>query len=181
MLLVSGITLFILLNKKKYILYLLGAIVVFIIIISPFFYLENINLFRVNSSIARITDFGHVTQIIVDNPLLGVGFNTYHYAQLRYHLIGTYSPFPSHSASGDDTSLLFVLATTGIIGLISYCYLWWKLIKSAYDTYKQNMFALIFIASSVGLFVDALFNNSLFYAEIMLWMWVITGLMFEKK
>jgi len=181
MLVLSGITLFILLNKKKYILYLLGTIVAFIIIISPFFYLENINLFRINSSLARVNDLGHVSQIIINNLLLGVGFNSYRYAQVRYHLISSYSPFPSHSDSGDDTSLLFVFATTGIAGLIAYCNLWWEYLKKAIVHYKNNAFALIFIASFAGLFIDSVFNNSLFYAEIMLWMWIITGFMFENK
>ena len=172
---------FILIQRKKYIFYLLGVIVLFIVIISPFFYLENIDLFRVHSSLARLTDLQHVIKIILDNPVVGVGFNSYRYAQLKYHLINAYSPFPSHSASGDDTSLLFVAATTGIAGLFGYCYLWWRLLKNAFLSYKSNLFALVFIASVTGLFVDALFNNSLFYAEIMFWMWMLTGLMVERK
>jgi len=181
MLIVSGIVFFILIQKRKFILYLLGLILVFIIILSPYFYIENLNLFRMASTIARFQTTEHVLQIIQANPILGVGFDSYRYAQLKYHFISPNPQIQAHSASGDDTSLLFVLATTGIIGLVSYCYLWFRLFKDAANIYKKNTFALIFIASAAGLFINAIFNNTLFYSEIMFWMWVITGLMYKNS
>lgn len=181
MLIVTGIVFFILIQKRKYILYLLGLIVVFIIVLSPFFYIENLNLFRGASTIARFSTTEHVIQIIQENPILGVGFDSYRYAQLKYHFINPNPQIQAHSASGDDTSLLFVMATTGILGLVSYCYLWYRLFRDAANKYKKNIFALIFIASGTGLFVNALFNNTLFYSEIMFWMWVITALQYQKN
>lgn len=181
MLLASGITFFVLLGRKKFILYLISAIVLFVLIISPFFYIENLDLFRVASSLARLQDVKNVVQVIQHNPVIGVGFNSYRYAQLKYNLINPSSQFPSHSAAGDDTSLLFVFATTGIIGLIAYCYLWYRLIQYARKKIKLNPYAIVFLASAVGLFVNALFNNSLFYEEIMFWMWMITGLVYSKE
>ncbi len=181
MLIVSGVIFFVLLQRKKFILLLLGAILLFVIIISPFFYIANINLFRVTSSIARIQSAQHTLQIIQDHPFIGVGFDSYRYAQIRYHFIKQHPQFPSHSGSGDDVSLLFVLATTGGAGLLAYCYLWFKLFRYARNQMKKNVFAIIFIASASGLFIDAFFNNSLFYAEIMFWMWMITGLLFGGK
>ena len=176
-----SITFFLLKQRKKFILLLLGAIVIFIIILSPYFYIENLDLFRVNSSVSRIHGLQTAVKIIQDNPLIGVGFDAYRYAQIRYGFIKPTSPFPSHSASGVDTSLLFVTATTGVIGLIAYCYLWVTLFSNAKASLskKKNFYAPIFIASAVGLFVNALFINSLFYAEIMVWMWFVTGLMKE--
>jgi O-antigen ligase len=177
MLVVAGITFFFLLQRKKYIFYLLGAIVIFVIVISPFFYIENIDLFRLNSSLARLDDIQHALQIYKDHPLFGVGFNAFRYAQIHYHFTQVYFSVPSNAGSGVDTSLLFVLVTTGAIGLVAYCFLWFRLVKNAYIKYKKNIFALIFIASGVGIFVNAFFNNSLFYSEIMFWMWMIAGLM----
>lgn len=181
MLLGSGITFFILLNKKKFIIYLIGAIVIFIILISPYFYIENLDLLRINSSISRLQTAQHALIIIQKSPLIGVGFDSYRYAQIKFNLIRPTSQFQSHSASGDDVSLLFVFATTGIIGLIAYCYLWFRLAINAKDTLNKNNFALIFIASGIGLFIDSLFINSLFYSEIMFWMWMIVGLMQQRK
>jgi len=176
---ISGAIFFLLLQKRRFILYLIFAIVLFIIIISPFFYIENLDLFRVTSSIERLDTAQNAIKIILDHPIIGVGFDTYRYAQIHYHLIRTTSQFPANSASGEDTSLLFVFATTGILGLFAYCYLWFKLFTKAFNSFKTDKFALIFFASGVGLFIDSLFVNSLFYAEIMLWIWVITGLMLE--
>jgi len=175
MLLVSGILFFSLLRRKKFILYLIGAIIFFAILISPYFYIENINLFRVNSSVARIDDIQNGIKIIVDHPVLGVGFNAYRYAQIQYHFVSKTMSVPSHSASGVDASLIFVFATTGIIGLLAYCNLWLQLCKQAMR--KNTVFSVIFIVSLLGLFISSLFNNTLFYPEIMFWMWVITGLM----
>lgn len=183
MLLVSGVTFFLLLQKRKFILLLLGAVVIFVIVISPYFYLENINLFRVRSSIARIQTSGNALKIIQDHPLIGVGFDSYRYAQERYQFTKKQTKFPAHSASGVDTSLLFVLATTGIIGFSVYSYLWFRLCKRAQEGLKQknNIYAIIFLSSCVGLWVNALFINSLFFPAIMLWMWILLSLLEEKK
>jgi hypothetical protein len=180
MLIVSGITFFIMQRKKKYILVLLGILVIFVIVISPFFYLENVNLFRRESSIERFGSIYNALIIIRDHPILGVGFNSYRYAQIQYHFINPTHAHPSNAESGADTSLLFVFATTGIPGLISYCFLWYRLMQYAYRKYKVNQFALVFFASGIGLLVNSLFINSLFYAEIMMWIWMMAALMYKK-
>lgn len=179
MLLISGITFFVILNKKKYILYLTGVVVLFIIVISPFFYIENIDLFRLNSGLARLADMQHSVKIIADHPLLGVGFNAFRYAQIRYNFAPEVLSVPSNAASGVDTSILFVLATTGIIGLIAYGNLCVQLFKKAKSS--ANRYSLIFIVSGIGLVINSFFNNSLFYSEIMFWMWMIAGLMYAEK
>ena len=129
---------------------------------------------------ARLGTTQHAFTVIQQNPVIGVGFDSYRYAQIKYHLIKPTSQFQSHSGAGEDTSLLFVFATTGVIGLIAYCYLWFKMLTEAKNTFKHNIFSIIFISSTVGLFINSLFNNSLFYPEIMFWLWMIAGLMQEK-
>lgn len=180
MLVISGITFFVLLQKKKYILGLLGFLVTFIIVISPFFYLENINLFRHESSIERLNSAESTLVIIKGNPIIGVGFDTYRYAQIKYHFIKPTSPYPSNAESSTDASLLFVFATTGIIGLGAYGFLWYKQMQFAYKERKLNPFALIFFVSAVGILFNSLFIDSLFYEEIMLWFWMVSALMYKK-
>jgi len=174
MLIASGVTFFLFIQRKRFILYLIMIIVLFTILISPYFYIENIDLLRINSSLARLTTTQHALKIIQDHSLIGVGFDSYRYAQIQYHFINSESQFPAHSAAGVDISLLFVLATAGIIGLIAYSYLWFRLLVTAKA--RSNRFFVIFLASGIGLFINAFFINSLFYSEIMLWMWVIAGL-----
>lgn len=178
MLLVSGIIFFLMHQKRKYILFLLGAVVIFILIISPYFYIENLDLLRMRSTTARISTIQNAFTVIQYNPIIGVGFNSYHYAQVKYHLIKPTSPFPSHSAAGVDTSLLLITATTGVIGLFAYLYLLFHLFKTALK--HKNSFSIIFFVSGVGLFINAFFNNSLLYPEIMLWMWIMAGLMYSN-
>jgi O-antigen ligase len=180
MLVVSGITFFLLIQKKKYIFALLGIIIIFAIIISPYFYLENINLFRHESSVERLGSIGNALTIIRDHPFLGVGFDAYRYAQIKYHFVKPTHTFPSNAESGADTSLLFAFATTGILGLGAYCFLWYKLLGLAYKEYKVNPFALIFFVSGIGILFNSLFINSLFYTEIMMWFWMIAALMYKK-
>jgi O-antigen ligase len=179
MLVVSGAVFFILKQKKKLILYLLCIIILFVIIASPFFYIDNLNLFRVHSAVSRIGDIRNGITVFTDHPLIGVGFDTFRYAQIKYHFAVANSPYPSHNSAGTDNSFVFILATTGIFGLAVYLNLWYQLSKKAWKSKNNN--SLIFLSSTIGLFINAFFNNSLFYAEIMVWMWLITSFLFEKN
>lgn len=177
MFIVSVTVALILLNKKKLIFFLIGGVLLFLLIISPWFYLENINPFRVASSEARVETAQNALQIIGDHPLFGIGFNAYRYAQIQYGFRSAVTPFPSHADAGVDNSFLFVLATTGIFGFVAYFFLWYKLFSSRLAAARlKNIFAIVVVSSMSGLLVNALFINSLFYAPIMLWMWVVLGL-----
>ena len=179
MLLVGAIT-FLILKKQKKIA--VGFILVFFMLIVYFSNLriEGMNPLRIASSEARLESASHAITIIRNNPILGVGFNAYRYAQVRYGFIQEDSDMLSHSGAGTDNSFLFVLATTGIIGFTAYIYMWLKILSYTFKVPAQNNFqktiACVVIASTVGIFVNALFINSLFYPSIMLWMWVLIGL-----
>lgn len=169
---------FILTGKKKWMLVTFFGVVVFIITISPFFYIENINIFRTVSSNARLDSIKNALTIIKDNPIFGIGFNAYRYAQISHGFRGGRGAIISHADAGTDNSFLFVLATTGIVGLTSFLYILFKIIKRAFRlSSKQTVMPLVVISSFVGLFVDSLFVNSLFFPPIMLWMWIIAGVM----
>jgi O-antigen ligase len=182
MLIVSASVFFILIGRKKFILLLFGIIIAFTLMISSQFYIENINLFRQASSGARITNYQSAIRIINDNALIGVGFNSYRYAKKKYDIQMGWVSYPSHADAGVDNSFLFVIATTGLVGLFAYLFLWCVILKRAFLFYKtkSNTYAIIVIASAMGLFVHAMFINSLFFPAIMVWMWILVGLM-ERK
>ncbi len=163
----SSVYLFII-GRKKLILILLGSVILFALIFSSKFYVENMNLFRRSSIEARLGNYSTALKIFTDRPLLGVGFNSYRYAKEMYGIKMGWVKAPSHADAGVDNSLLFVLATTGIIGFLSYLYLWTGFIKKA---------SVLVISSIIALFVDALFINSLFFPPLMLWMWFILVLL----
>jgi len=167
MLIVSTSLLFILMNKKIWIAILLGITLLALTISSKYFSIENINLFRVVSSEARIETAKKAIEIIQKHPFFGVGFNAYKYAKLDYESRNNSSRLVSHADAGVDNSFLFVIATTGAIGFTLYLFLWFRIFKVA---------STLAIASIVGVFVDSMFINSLFYSFIMLWIWIILAL-----
>jgi len=166
MLIVSSGALFVLQKKKIWILLLLLITFVTLAISSRYFNIENINLFRVVSSQARLETAKNAVSIISENSLIGVGFNSYRYAQFR-HGFRNESNIISHADASPDNSFLFVLATTGIVGFILYLFLWFRLIKIT---------SILASASVLGVFVSSMFINSLFYPFIMLWLWIILAL-----
>lgn len=178
MLVISSMIFLLLLGFKKYIFVPVIGILLFALVVSPFFAIENLNLFRIASSTARLETMNNAITVIQDFLFFGVGFNTYRYAQERYGFISTNSLIPNHAASGVDNSLLFVWATTGIFGLGAYIYLWFRITKKAYGFIStQNKIHGVIILSSVGgLLVHSMFINSLFYAPIVIWMWLVIGL-----
>jgi O-antigen ligase len=171
----STIIYFLLINKKRLIVGTLLIIIVGILCILPFSHIENLNLLRSNSSKARLETWRNASKIFQKNIILGVGFNTYRYAQIKYNLRRDNTSIASHADAGSDNSLLFVLATTGIIGFISYGLIWGKLLENAYNNQNQ-IYSKIVLASTGGIFISSLFINSLFYPSIMLWIWIIAGL-----
>lgn len=117
--------------------------------------------------------------IIKEYPLTGVGFNAYRYAQSRYGFFSFEEPLGGHAGAGSDSSLLFVFATTGIFGLLSYLLL---LLKISWESFKNlNAWSLAMLAGLLGLLVESNFINSLFYPWILLWFWIVTGVVFARK
>lgn len=177
---VGVITYFFVKRPSKKIIY--SAVVILGIGVISYFgftkYSEGTNLLRGNSSKARIATSENALIIFQKNPVFGVGFNAYRYAQNRYHFL---SPNQSHvtvdhGAAGTDNSFLFVLATTGIIGLFAYLYLLWCIVKQQKKNLQKNMLAPVIISSVLALCIDSFFVNSLFYSFIMIWMWTVVGL-----
>lgn len=177
MLLISSIIYFVLTKKLKLIAVLIAAIILFVVLASPKFYIENLNLFRVNSSLERIGSAKIALQIIEKNPFFGIGFNAYRYAQVKYKFRPDNDVFSSHADAGTDNSLLFVAATSGVFGLITFLYFWFSILKSNLKKpgQKNFIYRACVIASIAGIFISAQFNNSLFYGPLLIWVCLIAG------
>ncbi len=129
-----------------------------------------VKLEREDTIRARIINWQQSLTIFKDHPLLGVGFNTYRYAQRNYgYLQGNWQE--SHAGGGADSSLLLVLATTGIAGFLSFSYLFWQILKNYLK--KKNVVVLV---SLTAVFIHSFFANSLFYPEITIWLMLLLGL-----
>lgn len=117
------------------------------------------NLKRQETIQARFVNWQESLAIWKKNFIIGVGFN--HYGDVRNRL-----DIYDHAKGGSDSSLLFVGATTGIIGLLFYLLLLWNIFI------KSSIFVKI---SLIGILVHSFFSNSLFYPFIMEWLWIIAG------
>jgi len=153
---------------------ILGFVIVFFIL-SPKFYVENMNLLRFASTEARLESAKSALSIWQDNPM-GVGFNTYRFARKAYEPTDWTDFGPSHAGSGVDNSFILVLVTAGFVGLGAYLYLLFRMLRLGFSNIKNNKFALVLTVSLVGLIGNSLFINSLFYSFLLFWIFVLAGL-----
>lgn len=175
MLFVGIITFFWVQGKKKLIVGFTLLFTLVIILASLLgFKSEGTNLLRTSSSFSRVDTAKNALIIFEKNPILGVGFNAYRFASEKYGF-SKVSEYADHSVSGTDNSFLFVLATTGIVGLSAYLYLWYKILFFAKSNLRKNVFFSVLLSSSVALLFGSLFVNSLFYTFLTLWMWILLG------
>lgn len=127
-----------------------------------------VNLGRTTSIEGRIGSWSESVNLISKSPIFGLGFDTLRYTgnQLPSQYFQG-NPITSHSATGVENSLLFVLTTTGIVGFFSYLYLLYMIFKLGNVLVKVSLISIL---------VHSFFNNSLFYPWVMIWLWIIIGL-----
>lgn len=77
--------------------------------------------FNIDKSAAeRFISWEKGLSIFQKNPLLGVGFNNIRNYSIKNDLLKTYSANGGNAGAGIDSSLIFVLATSGLIGFLFY-------------------------------------------------------------
>ena len=147
-----------LIYKKKF-------LPLFIFILILFFIPKNIgegtNLSRTVSGNNKLINYEESIEIFKKSPLVGIGFNNM--CNARQFFLNDKN-IDSHSCNGSDSSILFLLATTGIIGFILFINFIFKI---------SNNYLLV--SSFLAVFTHSLFANSLFYPHIMFWMFALLG------
>jgi O-antigen ligase len=174
--LLAGIVVYLfLIKKKKFIFLILLSVILLILVLPKTFETEGTNFLRATSSDARISTAKEALTVIQTNPVYGVGFNAYRFAEQKLGLINGPDWQTTHGGAGTDNSFLFVLATTGIVGLIAFLHLLYKIFFLGRLNVGKNKFALVLIPSLAGLIIGSLFINSLFYVFILEWIWIMTA------
>lgn len=125
------------------------------------------NIDRGQSASFRLSTWQQGITLFQKSPILGVGFNAYRYGVKEYDL-GDNQFIQSHGSSNNDSSLLSVLSTTGIIGFGAFISFLWSLFKSTSHE------GLILKAAISGLLIHSIFANSLFYPPIIAWLLFIS-------
>lgn len=151
---------------KKQWVFLLGLLgFVALIFVLPQTWGNTLSLMRPDSTFARVGNWEESLTLIAKAPVFGNGFDT-----LRYIRILPAGDFYSKAAAGLDSSILFVLATTGIVGLAAFGYLVFSMIKGV-----RGKISVLYSVSFIALGVHSLFVNSAFYPWVMIWFWILTG------
>jgi hypothetical protein len=112
------------------------------------------------SALARIENYKETLLIIKKYPVMGVGYNNLCLARAQGTGIFRIS---SHACSGADASLLFILATTGIVGFVVFV----AGVVRAVKKLKPSTQTFLLYSCLSSLFVHSLFSNSLFYPWVM--------------
>ena len=128
-----------------------------------------------DSASARIVSWKATLEIVKEYPLIGVGFNAFRYAQARHGFFDFSDPLGGRAGAGSDSSLLLVLATTGVIGLGAFLLMGFRALWPAWSNFS-NPISLAVLAGFAGLLAESNFINSLFYPWIMVWMWTMLAL-----
>jgi hypothetical protein len=122
---------------------------------------EGTTITRTASGINKLQNYKQSFEIIKTSPLYGIGFNN-----LCKFKNGDVN---SHSCSGLDSSILFLFATTGVVGAILLLYV-----------ISLMPGSLELKASFVVVLLHGFFTNSLFYPHIMFWLFSLVGLGSKK-
>lgn len=167
MFLISGLTLSILKKSKNL---FMTVLILFLILLLGFQIYTSLvsqprNINRAESASFRLNTWQQGLTLLQKSPVFGIGYNAYRYGLKEYQL-GTEQFINSHGASSNDSSLLQVAATTGIVGLISFIIFLFTLLKT------DNV---ILRGGLAGFFIHSFFANSLFYPPILLWIILISA------
>lgn len=135
-----------------------------------------------SSSASRIESWQNGLFIFYKNPVLGVGFDNLRDVFSRYNLFETFSENGGNAGAGVDSSLIFVLATTGLVGFLTFIWFWFKILKTTFlgKISKSNSLVL-WGCLLIGLQIDSQFINSLFYPPIMLMIYLASGSLVATK
>ena len=154
--------------KRKWNIVWIAVILLGIYIVMPKPGGDTLRIFRPESTMARISNWQESVRLIATSPIAGHGF----YALPQPDVSAT-----SRAVAYLDSSLLFVFATTGVIGFVSFIWLLKSMERTFAKAKEKHMrhIRIVGYMSLAGLLVHSMFVNSLFYAWVMIWMWMLVG------
>lgn len=162
--LVIGMAIMYIVRRSIITLILLLAFFVIVVVILPKPGGEGVRLERSSTISLRLENYQKTLEIASQKPLFGVGFNLIKYSKNDVS--------KSHSAAGASSSLLFVLATTGIVGFLIFLSVLHKIGVQGCSLVNTDS-GLVLFASSLALFIHSFFNNSLFYPWVIGWIAIL--------
>jgi len=120
------------------------------------------------SALSRLGEWLLAWRIFTDNPLLGVGYNTFGFVRATYGAAAA-----GNRAFGSDGGILYMAAVSGIVGVGLLGAVLWRLMTLGWRTYQTRalphnvrVLGLTLHAWIPSLLVHSAASNSLFYPFI---------------
>lgn len=130
---------------------------------------EGVKLERMYSLLLRIQNYRETLVIWQKSPVFGIGFNNICVArQAIFHESDSFS----HSCSGSDSSLLLLLSTSGMVGVVIFTSFIFRVRKYI----KDSGSGLILKTSFVALVIHSVFVNSFFYPWVLAYMGILLAI-----
>jgi len=127
----------------------------------------------------RVRSWLDTIELAKERPILGHGYNNLATLKSQRNLVHSGS---NHSASGSDSSLLTILATSGILGFIPFFFLYLMSFLAAFNAWKDKSLDILYQGLNLGLmggigvlFIHSVFVNSLLYPPIMIFFFAVWG------
>lgn len=135
------------------------------------------------SAMSRVVDWMRGLTVLVDNPVIGIGFNTWGFIQEHY---GFSNELGMHAASfGLTGGVLFVAVLTGVVGLAIYLGMLAVVMLRSRRVWRDASLPASHRGIALGgaamvptILVHSLFTNSIFYPFLMEALWVLWALSF---
>jgi len=161
--------------RKSWKVFGILVLLITILAVAPFPGRGYTPLLRKETSIARIGNWTGSIALFRKAPVFGHGFNLLRSIQ-EPDTADAMSI--SHATSGVDNSFLFVLTTTGVVGgaaFLYFLYSLWKMGRNLRMKKCGDTLGTVYLLSLVALCIHSLFINSFFYPWILIWLWIISG------
>lgn len=130
------------------------------------------------SAMTRVTNWLRAIRVFADNPIIGVGFNTFGY-------VGESYGWPRKGLAGNSTDggLLFIAVMTGIVGLSLYLTMLGTVVRRCRRVWRDAAMSQPFRSLAVGIgagtiaiCVQSFFVNSLLTVFVMEPLWILWGI-----
>ncbi len=125
---------------------------------------EGVNLARTNSIYQKIDNYRESAQIIGLSPVFGVGFNNVCTAKNERGFVSGVN-----SCHGLDNSVLFTLATTGVVGLAIISLFIAKTMKSAILASSRGLIT----SSMSAVLLHSMFSNTAYYPWVLFYLVIL--------
>jgi hypothetical protein len=130
------------------------------------------------SAMTRVTNWLRAIRVFADNPIIGIGFNTFGYVGEAYGW-----PRKGLATNSTDGGLLFIAVMTGVVGLTLYLTMLATVVRRCRRVWRDpgtsqtyRALAVGIGAATIAICVQSFFVNSILTVFVMEPLWILWGI-----